>query len=70
VFGTTLFCAELSRRDDLESLSYMLAYLLRGTLPWQELPTNVKDVEGRLKIITQRKVNTAAESLFKGQASE
>ncbi len=47
----------------------MLAYLLRGTLPWQELPTNVKDVEGRLKIITQRKINMSAENLFKGQAS-
>ena len=45
----------LSRRDDLESLAYMLVYLARGSLPWQSLaPTSRKNKDKYRRIKTAK----------------
>lgn len=31
---------ELSRRDDLESVGFMMLYLVQGTLPWESIFTS------------------------------
>lgn len=53
---------EQSRRDDLESLGYVLVYLLKGALPWQGL-VQVKDKNERYNKIRDSKVQTSVETL-------
>ena len=55
---------EQSRRDDLESLGYVLLYFLRGSLPWQGLPITNKE-DRYIKILEQKKTTTPLE-LCKG----
>jgi len=59
---------EQSRRDDLESLGYVLAYLLRGTLPWQGLAAKTK--EEKYAKILNKKVNISTEKLLKNEPKE
>ena len=59
---------EQSRRDDLESVSYVLMYFLRGNLPWQGLKVKVK--EERYQKILEKKKGTTSEELCKGFPKE
>ncbi|KAM3874168.1 casein kinase I-like [Diretmus argenteus] len=59
---------EQSRRDDMESIGYMLMYFNRSSLPWQ----NVMAVRKRQKHekITEKKMSTPVEFLCKGFPAE
>ncbi|KAG5377451.1 hypothetical protein IGI04_042047 [Brassica rapa subsp. trilocularis] len=52
---------EQSRRDDMESLGYVLMYFLKGSLPWQGLK--------REKILV-KKGSTSVEELCRGYPTE
>ena len=59
---------EQSRRDDLESLGYVLVYFLKGKLPWQSLKAvNKNDKYGR---IFEKKLTTSIKELCESLPEE
>lgn len=53
-----------SRRDDFESIAYMLIYFLKGKLPWQGLKAN--DKRKKYHLILQSKRDTTIPVLCEG----
>lgn len=59
---------EQSRRDDIESLGYVLMYFLRGSLPWQGLKAATK--KQKYERISERRMGTPIDVLCRGYPSE
>lgn len=65
--NTHLGC-EQSRRDDLESVCYVLLYFLKGSLPWQGIPN--KNRHEKYQMIMKRKMEIPIEELCNGTPIE
>jgi casein kinase 1 len=59
---------EQSRKDDLESIGYILIYLYKGKLPWQGIKE--KDKSKRYKLIGEKKQEMSEEELCKYMPKE
>lgn len=68
--GTARYCSanahkgyEQSRRDDLESIGYLMIYFFLGQLPWQGI--QVADAAQKTVKIGEKKISTQVEDLCK-----
>ena len=75
ITGTPRFCSynamrgvEQSRRDDLESLSYLILYFFLGALPWQGL--KITSQKQRFKEIAKMKKNMNLKNICKDCPNE
>ena len=59
---------DLSRRDDMESIGYLLVYFIMGGLPWQEM--KVEDTEDIFLTILNLKQSTKVAQLCKNAPEE
>mmetsp|Transcript_34648 Transcript_34648/g.58065 ORF Transcript_34648/g.58065 Transcript_34648/m.58065 type:complete len:478 (-) Transcript_34648:110-1543(-) len=58
-----------SRRDDLESLGYMLVYFLKGDLPWGPEAADAWDLDGEMAV-AEKKESTPISELCAGLPDE
>ncbi|TKA64435.1 hypothetical protein B0A49_10133 [Cryomyces minteri] len=75
LIGTTRFASinghsgvEQSRRDDMESLGYLVLYFIRGSLPWQGLKATSRKQKDEL--VLEKKRTTSIEELCDGLPEE
>jgi len=73
--GTALYASiythkgiEQSRRDDLESLGYMMIYFCKGELPWMNVKGKNKDI--KYKKIMEKKIEMKPDILCQGLPDE
>lgn len=59
---------EQSRRDDLQSLMYILVYLSKGHLPWMGIKCS--DKRKKYELIAMKKLNTTSRELFENLPKE